>query len=131
MVSFQKKLRKTYFLSLTKLVHMILLLYKPVRKNYTGLPDFLKSVFIFFSFCAYKCVLECVYICHLHAGGAHGGCQRVEKGVGFLGSGVTGRCGFLDVGSPLLPSLKQQVLFPLTHLSSSFTFYLCIFKMSF
>lgn len=71
--------------------------------------------------------------CTLHAGGAHGGCQRVEKGVGFLGLGVTGRWGFLDVGSPLLPSLKQQVPFPLTPLSSPsyFTFYLCIFKMSF
>lgn len=132
MVSFQKKLRKTHFLSLTKLVHTILSLHKSERENYTGLPDFYKNVSLFFSFY----VFQCVCICHLHTF-----CMlevltvdvRVEKGVGFFAPGITGRWEFLDVGSPLLPSLKQQVLFPLTPLSSPsyFTFYLCIFKMSF
>lgn len=63
MVSFQKKLRKTYFLSLTKLVHMILLLYKPVRKNYTGLPDFFKKClhFFFHSMHISVCLSVCIY----------------------------------------------------------------------
>lgn len=67
MVSFQKKLRKSYFLSLTKLVHTILSLHKPERKNYTALPDFFKKMCLHVFHFTYKCVLECVYIYHLPA----------------------------------------------------------------